>query len=433
MEPTSRRGVAAVIRLLTVTFVLVLSLAAPARAHVVASGAELQVTQTFAEGEVTLVIAGVSRVPAPLRVSAQAVAPSGTRLDLELRSLTDASRSSGSVTVGQGAAELPAGHTGPHELRVRAGDETAVIPFQVVTADVAFWDMLLDGAFVAVGLLLVAGVLTGRLSRPIVGGASAAAAVAVVVMLLQPYLSPVRAEGGRPYALGRFSTLPARPATGEEFTLTLRLADGSTGRPVDDLAVHHEAPAHVVVTSSDGGVFRHVHPLRTAPGVLTVRLRVPRPGRYFAHAEIERQGSGGQLLSGTFEVSGAPEASGALEGSGAFEGSGALEDPGGARPGIEAREAAVPRLTPARPTRAGPVTIEVSPEGPIQPWLGMPGHLIVRSADGTHLAHSHGMRAGGSALRFTLTLPEPGRYLAWAQYATGGRLVTLPFTVEVDR
>jgi hypothetical protein len=79
------------------------------------------------------------------------------------------------------------------------------------------------------------------------------------------------------------------------------------------------------------------------------------------------------------------------------------------------------------------VTIEISSEGPIQPWLGMPGHLIVRSEDGAHLAHAHGTAAGASALRFTLTLPEPGRYLAWVQYATGGRLLTQPFTVEADR
>jgi hypothetical protein len=63
----------------------------------------------------------------------------------------------------------------------------------------------------------------------------------------------------------------------------------------------------------------------------------------------------------------------------------------------------------------------------------MPGHLIVRSEHGVHLAHAHGTAAGQSALRFTLTLPEPGRYLAWAQYAAGGRLVTRLFTMEVDR
>ncbi|MGN9847518.1 hypothetical protein ACTMTI_56605 [Nonomuraea sp. H19] len=403
------------IRVFAVVFLL-LFLATPARAHVVESGADLRVTQTFGAGEVTLVIAGVSRVPAPLRVSAQAVAPSSLRLELELRSLTDDSRSTGSVSVGQAPAALQARQTGPHELRVRVGDEVAVISFRVLVTSAAFWEMLLDGAFVVVGLLLVIGVLVGRLSRPIVGGASAAAAVAVVVMLLRPYLPAAQPEGaapvaevGRPYVQGRFSTLPARPATGAEFTLTLQFADGATGRPVDDLAVHHEAPAHLVVTSQDGAVFRHVHPLRTAPGVLAVRLRVPQPGRYLAYAEIERQESGGQLVAGAFEVSGA------------------------AQPDPSVQEPAVPRLTPVAPTAGRPVTIEVRPEGSIQPWLGMPGHLIVRSEDGVHLAHAHGTAAGQSALRFTLTLPEPGRYLAWAQYAAGWRLVTRPFTMEVDR
>lgn len=55
--------------------------------HVVEAGADLRVTQTFGAGEVTLVFAGVSQVPAPLRVSAQAVHPMS--LELELRSLTD--------------------------------------------------------------------------------------------------------------------------------------------------------------------------------------------------------------------------------------------------------------------------------------------------------------------------------------------------------
>ncbi|WP_146603960.1 hypothetical protein [Micromonospora deserti] len=373
-------------------------------------------TQTFAAGEVTLVVAGVSRVPAPLRVSAQALRPTALGLELELRSLTDGSQSTGSIRVGRDPASLRASHAGPYELRVRAGDEVSVIPFRVLVPRSASWTMVMDGAFLLAGVLVVGGVLTRRMSRIVVGSASAATAVAVVVMLLAPYLPAAQPEGaapvaelGRPYAQGRFSTLPARPATGAEFTLTLRLADGATGQPVDDLAIHHEAPAHLIVSSEDGAVFRHVHPLRTAPGVLTVRLRVPQPGRYLAYAEIERQKSGGQLVSGAFEVSGAAELA---------------SSPG---------ETVVPYLTPTAPTAGSPVTIEITPEGPIQTWLGMPGHLIVRSEDGVHLAHAHGTAAADSVLSFTLTLPEPGRYLAWAQYAIGGRLVTRSFAVAVDR
>ncbi|GAA0954700.1 hypothetical protein [Actinocorallia libanotica] len=401
-------------RVLAAAFLVVLSLAAPARAHVVEAGTDLRITQTFAAGEVTFAIAGVSQVPAPLRVSARASRPMS--LELELRSLTDGTTATGSVATGREPAALPAVHAGPHELRVQVGDEVSVIPFRVLVPTSALWTMVMDGAFLVSGLLLVGVVLANGRSRLVVAGASAAASVAIALILLSPYLPPARPEGaapvaepGRPYAQGRFSTLPARPATGTEFALLLHLVDGATGRPVDDLAVHHEATVHLVVTSRDGAVFRHVHPLRTAPGVLTVRLRVPRPGRYLAHAEIERQGSGGQLLSGAFEVAGEP------------------------RPDAPSQQAAAPRLVPSAPTAGSPVTIEIGADGPIQPWLGMPGHLIVRSRDGGHLAHAHGTAAGESVLRFTLTFPERGRYLAWAQYAQEGRLMTRPFTMEVQR
>jgi hypothetical protein len=102
------------------------------------------------------------------------------------------------VTTGQEPAVLRAGHAGPHELRVRAGAEVAVIPFRVLVPASAWWTQLGDGAFLALGLLLVGGVLAGRMSRPLVGAASAAGAVAVVVVLLAPHLPAPSPEGAAP-------------------------------------------------------------------------------------------------------------------------------------------------------------------------------------------------------------------------------------------
>ncbi|MEV0033924.1 hypothetical protein [Nocardia sp. NPDC050793] len=397
------------------TALLVLLPAAPAHAHVVQSGSELRVTQTFSAGEVTLVLPGIAQAPAPLPVSAHAPYP--IRLELELRSLTDGGTSTGTVTAGSAAAALQIQHDGPHELRVRAGDEVSVIPFRVVVPEPAGWGMLVDGAALVAGLLLVGSVLATRGSRVLAGGGTAAAAVAITVTLLTPYMSANGAAGapetGRPYAQARFST-QAEPVTGADFTLSVRLTDGATGRPVDDLAVHHEAMAHLVVTSEDGSVFRHLHPLRTAPGVLAVSLNVARPGRYLAYLEIERQRAGGQLLTGEFHLAGA-----VLPDTADHDGAG--------------RGAIVPRLSPAVPIAGNPVTIEVDTEGPHQLWLGMPGHLVVRSSDGDRLTHVHATAAGISALRFTVTFPEPGRYLAWVQYAVGDRVITEPFTLEVVR
>ncbi|GAA2680395.1 hypothetical protein [Nonomuraea recticatena] len=135
---------------LVAAFLLVLWPVATARAHVVEPGVDLRVTQTFGAREVTLVIAGASQVPGPLRVSAHA--PQPVSLELELRSLTDGSRSTGSVSAGREPAALRAEHAGPHELCVRAGAEVSVIPFRVVVPESAPWTMVMDGAFLVAGL-----------------------------------------------------------------------------------------------------------------------------------------------------------------------------------------------------------------------------------------------------------------------------------------
>lgn len=165
---------------------------------------------------------------------------------------------------------------------------------------------------------------------------------------------------------------------------------------------------HLVVTSEDGAVFRRLHPLRTAPGVLAVRLNVRDRA---ATSPTPRSNGRERADNSSTEPSKSPATPG---------------------PATHIRRP-VPRLTPSAPVAGRPVTVEVRTERPIRPWLGMPGHLIVGSQDGDHLAHAHGTAAGKLALRFTLTLPDPGRYLAWVQYAEPDRLVTRPFTMEVDR
>ncbi|TMR89849.1 hypothetical protein [Nonomuraea basaltis] len=210
------------IRVFAVVFLLVLSLTPPpARAHVVEAGADLRVTQTFGTGEVTLVIAGVSQVPGG-----------------------------------------------------------------------ASWAMVSDGAFLLVGVLVVGGVLTGRLSRPVVGAASASAAVAVVVMLLRPYLLAAQPEGavpvaevGRPFVQGRFSTLPARPATGAEFTDGLESVETAGTRYA--VSVLPADPLEVRVTSgkAETVTLAEVMPSmgRALPPVATVQADL---GRFVAEEKV---------------------------------------------------------------------------------------------------------------------------------------------------
>ncbi|MGR6920880.1 hypothetical protein ACU635_42145 [[Actinomadura] parvosata] len=453
-----------IVRALCLAAVLVLALAGPAGAHNVTAGADLRIAQTIGGAEVTVVVKGTTRVPGPLRIGVIAYQPvSGMPVALEVRSVEDGRTVTGTAQAAADPAytQLQVRRTGPHELRLSAGGESAVIPFRVLVERGGMGDFLIYGGLFVAALLLVGGLLTGATARPgramaLAAGAAAGVTVAAMVVVFEPQLPPpapdgaaptiaptagARAAGGRPYAQARVETVPARPEAGADFTLRLDLIDGSTGRPVDDLTVHHEALAHVVVTSADGRYFRHVHPLRTAPGRLEVRLRADRPGRYLAHAELEREDSGGQLLTTGFEVGGEAAAV-AKTGTGtpatepgdpAGETPGGAGDPAGAASGETsvAGGGGVPRLQPGVPVAGRPATIELDTPAGVRPWLGMTGHLLVRSQDGGFLGHVHEMGTPGARLRFTFSFPAPGRYLAWIQYATADRIVTTPFTVDV--
>ncbi|HUR05948.1 MAG TPA: hypothetical protein VM347_25605 [Nonomuraea sp.] len=428
-----------VLRVLCLAAVLMLVGAAPAAAHNVTAGADLRIAQTIAGTELTVVIKGTKRVPGPLQIGVIAFQPvTDLPVGLEVRSVADGRTVTGVARAARDPqyVQLKVDTTGPHELTLRAGNEVAVVPFRVLVDRTSAGDLLIYGGLFVAALLMVAGVLTGALARPgpamlLAGGAAVGLTVAAMVVIFEPLLPAAPPDGaaptvaptagatavgavagGRPFAQGRVVTAPVRPASEEEFTLRIDLVDGSTGRPVDDLTLHHEALAHVIVTSEDGRYFRHVHPLRTAPGRLEVRMRADRPGHYLAYVELEREDSGGQLITGSFSVgdSAAPVEAVVAE---------------------VPVDAAAPLLRPAAPVAGRPTTIELGTSGTVRPWLGMTGHLIVRSQDGTFLGHVHEMGSPGPRLHFTFSFPSAGRYFAWAQYANGDRIVTVPFTVDV--
>ncbi|MBN6057189.1 hypothetical protein JYK22_35020, partial [Nonomuraea sp. RK-328] len=425
------------IRVLCLAAALVLAMAAPAAAHSVRAGADLRISQTIAGAEVTVVIKGTTRVPGPLRIGVVAYQPvSSPRFGLEIRSVEDGHTVTGTA---QAAADpqytqLQVERTGPHELKLSTGNEVTVIPFRVLVERDSAAELLIYGGLFVAALLLVGGLLTGATARQgramaLVAGAAAGVTVAAMVIVFEsqvPAPAPAGAAptpttstvAGRPYAQARMETVPARPEPGGEFTLRVDLVDGSTGRPVDDLTAHHEALAHLVVTSEDGRYFRHVHPLRTASGRLEVRLSADRPGRYLAHAEFEREDSGGQLVAADFTI-------------GASEKADTTTEPGGTGAPMQAGTTVTPRLQPAAPVAGRPTMIELDTPAGVRPWLGMTGHLLIRSQDGDFFGHVHEMGAPGSRVRFTFSFPEQDRYLAWIQYATADRIVTVPFTVNV--
>ncbi|MCE7003774.1 hypothetical protein LWC34_13190 [Kibdelosporangium philippinense] len=402
------------IRLVLGVSVVLIVMAVPASAHVVSADADLRVAQTISGTELTVVIRRTPEVPGPLYVNLVAYQPVGDlTIDLAV------GESAGTVRLwrsGTHPVVLHVQDTGPHELRLKTSADYSVLPFEVRVPRPATWEMVVYGGFGVTGVMFAAALGMSRW-RPAalgLGGVGVVAAIiAATVAVLSPQLGADTRDPGRPNAQGFLLVTPAQPRAGEEVTLRFDLVDGSTGLPVRDLAVHHDALAHLVITSQDGEFFRHVHPLRTPEGRLETRLVPDRPGRYLAYLEVERVDAGGQRVSGSFEITGPPRASPLRVASWTF--------PAGR-----------------------PVTIEIDTGTTgVQSWLGMAGHMITRDATGDFLGHVHEssmvstsdgtVAEHGPKLCFSTSFPRPGRYFAWVQYVKEFQIVTVPHVIEVVR
>ncbi|WP_156325333.1 hypothetical protein [Nonomuraea sp. SBT364] len=428
--------------------VAVLAWASPAAAHGLDAEADVRFAQTIGGMELTVVVRASIRVPAPLQVDVVAHDPGkGGPVELAVRSVEDGGSSTASVRIEAGRpgmypAVLRAGQVGPHELEVRAGGERSVLPFNLLVPRTPRWEVVVYAAFACGAVALLGALASAALRRRgTAAGFAGTFAVAIVVAFttgaLSPWIAPEEAPAPetltRPNAQPLVEVSPERPPIRSDYRLRVTLFDGSTGAPADDLVEHHAALAHLVVTGDDGRFFRHVHPIRTAPGVYEVRLRAERPGRHLVYVEFERTGAGGQLVSGAFTVPGPDE-----------------RDPGESP--VTVTTGAVPVIEPARPVAGRPVRLTLDTGATaLRPWLGMAGHLILRSRDGGYLGHVHEARSMADAtadataarapdesvarygprLEFVFSFPRPGRYLVWIQYAQDYRIVTVPHVVEV--
>ncbi|UJW34564.1 hypothetical protein L3Q67_12795 [Saccharothrix sp. AJ9571] len=445
--------------------------AGPAAADGGPIGTDVHVAQTLGERELTVVLRRVTEVPGPLSVDV--ITHAGTAPGtLELSALS-AGRAVASTQVELGATPgtysgtLGVDHAGPWELAIRdSADSTQVarIPFVVPAQVPAPWEKAAYGGFVAAGALLLVALFAAVRARKSwhavvpATGVVAALAVAITAALLsstipppaRDVLDPTIESAGDPYALPPSTMDTSRPplnlaVSGTPAGFTLRLTDGATGRPADDLVVHHNALVHLVAIGPSGRL-RHLHPVRTAPGTYTARLDATEGGRYALSAEVARRGGGTQLLRSTLDVEGpAPAPVSQPPGFG-------TQEVGGVPVTLSAGE--------VNANAATTMTAKFGDTGTLQPWLGMTGHLMVVGPlpDGTAVgtaaataptwAHVHSMtglpsmsgRSGqpdetvaayGPEVRFTYTFPAPGKYRLWFQGMRDFAVLTAPIQLDV--
>ncbi len=226
-----------------------------------------------------------------------------------------------------------------------------------------------------------------------------------------------------------------------------------------------------LIRQPDGGVFAHLHPNRKREGdtddsVFTTRLPALPEGRYELYADITHESGLTQTLTNSLLIS--PGVAGAGAAGPLAESDDAvllsrpaaesiISFPGGFR----LERAFLEELPVNQETNlVFHLTTENGGEAPLEPYLGMYGHLIIENSDGTVFNHLHPLgsvsmvsqrlfaereKAGFLAnkpldqfctaalpeLSFPYAFPKAGSYRLWLQTKVAGQILTGAYSLTV--
>jgi len=334
-------------------------------------------------------------------------------------------------------------HIGPWDLAIEAQDSLGTsgvftVPITVLPTSTPLLTMPLFVAFGVLALVLTATIVwpTPRQWIRVLYGHAFTSALMAVLILGGLYAWPsinvewnTPLDQSRPYATALMQT--------DDDTLTIRLFDGSTGLPVDDLVPHHQALIHLVMIERTTQYFVHAHPVRISAGVYQLDITSAPNGVYDVAIELERLGSGSQVLRSTVEWQGSrvvtvPAVQSAVV---PFE---TIVD------GYTVAISAQSSIVAGKPTT---VRVAVSKDGqPVQTleyWLGMRGHMILRDPAGSMFGHVHAAGAMnedfqpvallGNTVDFIYAFPQAQPYQLWLQVQVDGRVLTVPAQIVVSQ
>ncbi|MCX6592769.1 MAG: hypothetical protein NTZ56_14705 [Acidobacteria bacterium] len=176
---------------------------------------------------------------------------------------------------------------------------------------------------------------------------------------------------------------------------------------VKEFDIAHEKKLHLIAIRRDRQVFLHLHPEPSADGSFRLQFAWPAGGDYMLFADTAPRGKGSQVTTGKLKVKG----------------------PSAAPPAVSPLKLTVGPLP--KVGRTGVLELKLTPALPLEPYLGAMGHLIILHEDGETLVHSHPADES-SAEKFLVRLPKAGKYQAWLEVQSGGKVIPTAFALEAQ-
>lgn len=224
------------------------------------------------------------------------------------------------------------------------------------------------------------------------------------------------------------TTTPRAVKPGEDTLLTFDIVDPRTFKPVRDFEIVHEKLFHLFVVSQDLKFFLHTHPVRQGDEDFHLHVRFPRPGMYRLLSDFYPRGGTPQLLTNTVMVPGAD-----------FHLAQAVLKTDVA-PQHSENSSAELILTPRHPAAGQKVSmfLRIRPDENMEPYLGVPAHMLAASSDLIDMIHNHPYLATDPAgasyrqLQFNMNFPRSGMYRVWIQFQRKSVVNTVAFNIPVD-
>ncbi len=255
-----------------------------------------------------------------------------------------------------------------------------------------------------------------------------------------------------------FTSEPTEIQANQPSTLSFSVKDNQ-GAIVKDLQIVHEKPMHLLIVSKDLAEFYHVHPDQSADGSYRVIHTFPNGGEYKMYADFTPRDAVQVIEQINVKVAGRERAKVALVPDTKFEktvdGLKIVMKPSAE---IKAGEELTLDFQAFDATSGQPVT-------DLQNYLGELAHFVIISEDLKDFVHAHPMAKGEemgdmkmdgkkiadhaadghehSTMEGTVTkpsasevsahtaFPRAGLYKLWGQFQRGGKVISVPFIVDV--
>jgi hypothetical protein len=249
-------------------------------------------------------------------------------------------------------------------------------------------------------------------------------------------------------------TQPAEIRAGENADLLFTVKNGK-GETVRDLQIVHEKPMHLLVVSEDLDEFYHLHPEVQSDGIYKASFAFPNGGKYKLYTDLTPL-DGSQIVQNfTLQVSGSERAAAELKPDAKFEKT------------VENLRVVLKPDGDLVSNKELMLDFQVfdsqtnKPVVDLENYLGAKAHFVIISQDLRDFVHAHPMStvnvkdaehahdsiekgehrhdtklAGQDAESIVsahVAFPKPAIYKVFAQFQRDGKVVTVPFVLDVKK